>query len=141
MMNKLTTILLILFWFVGCESDDQNNLLPYVLVNETITLSNPEFINLQVPGGWAYANGGIKGIILYNINGNSFKAYERSCPHLLPSDCTRMTVEQSFKMKCPCDQSEFNIINGTPLTTKINYIAKEYKATLINSNTLKITNF
>jgi nitrite reductase/ring-hydroxylating ferredoxin subunit len=141
MINKLTTFLLIFFWFAACESDDQNNLLPYVMVNETINLSNPEFINLQVPGGWAYANGGIKGIILYNINGNSFKAYERSCPHLAPSACTRMTVEQSFKMKCPCDQSEFNILNGAPLTTNINYVTREYKATLINTNTLKITNF
>ncbi|MDP2089097.1 MAG: Rieske 2Fe-2S domain-containing protein [Flavobacteriaceae bacterium] len=126
---------------VNCESDDQNNLLPYVLVNETINLSNPEFINIQVSGGWAYANGGIKGIVIYNVNGNSFKAYERSCPHLLPSACSRMTVEQSFKLKCPCDQSEFNILNGTPLTPNINYVAREYKVTIINANTLKITNF
>lgn len=141
MINKLSVILLIFFWFVSCEQDDQNNLLPYVLVNETINLANPEFINLQVPGGWAYANGGIKGIIIYNLNSNSFKAYERSCPHLVPSACTRMTVEQSFKMKCPCDQSEFNILNGSPLTANINYVTKEYKVTIINANTLKITNF
>ncbi len=141
MINKLSVILLIFFWFVSCEQDDQNNLLPYVLVNETINLANPEFINLQVPGGWAYANGGIKGIIIYNLNSTTFKAYERSCPHLVPSACTRMTVEQSFKMKCPCDQSEFNILNGSPLTANINYVTKEYKVTIINANRLKITNF
>ncbi len=140
-MNKFSIFLLIFLMFSNCESNDQNNLLPNVPVNVTINLTNPEFINLQVPGGWAYAQGGIKGIIIYNVNGNTFKAYERSCPHLTPSDCTRMTVEQSFKMKCPCDQSEFNIINGTPITPKINYVALEYKVTLVNSTTLKITNF
>ena len=141
MMNKLTALLFILFYFSNCESDDQNNLLPMVPVNETINLSNPEFINIQVPGGYAYANGGIKGIVIYNINGSSYKAYERSCPHLVPSSCTRMTVEQSFKMKCHCDQSEFNILNGFPLTPNIKYVAREYKVTMINANTLKITNF
>lgn len=140
-MNKLKIILFIVFCILSCERDDQNNLLPYVQVNETINLANPEFINLQVPGGWAYANGGIKGIVIYNINGSSFKAYERSCPHLLPSACSRMTVEQSFKMKCHCDQSEFNILNGTPLTQNINYVAKEYKVTIVSSSSLKITNF
>ncbi|MDH3381234.1 MAG: hypothetical protein OEL54_00910 [Flavobacteriaceae bacterium] len=140
-MNKLIPFLFIFFWFSSCESDDQNNLLPYVIVNETINLTNPEFINLQVPGGWAYANGGIKGIIIYNLNGSSYKAYERSCPQILPSPCSRMTVEQSFKLKCPCDQSEFNILNGTPITPNINYIVREYKVTVINTNTLKISNF
>ncbi|HEX5743472.1 MAG TPA: hypothetical protein VFY09_06190, partial [Flavobacteriaceae bacterium] len=76
-----------------------------------------------------------------NVNGSSYKAYERSCPQILPSPCSQMTVEQSFKLKCPCDQSEFNILNGTPLTPNINYIVREYKVTVINSNTLKISNF
>lgn len=140
-MNKSVPFLFIFLWFSSCESDDQKNLLPYIIVNETINLTNPEFINLQVPGGWAYANGGIKGIIIYNLNGSLYKAYERSCPQILPSPCSQMTVEQSFKLKCPCDQSEFNILNGTPLTPNINYIVREYKVTVINSNTLKITNF
>lgn len=116
-------------------------MLPYVLVNETINLNNPEFINLHIPGGWAYSNGGNKGIILYNVNGTTYKAYERSCPHLAPSDCSRMLVEQSFKLKCPCDQSEFNILNGTALTAHIKYSVKEYKVTLVSSTILKITNF
>lgn len=140
-MNKLISFLFIFLFFLGCESDDQNNLLPYVLVNETINLSNPEFIDLQVPGGSAYAKGGIKGIVIYNLNGSSYKAYERSCPQIAPSPCSQMTIEKSLKMKCPCDQSEFNILNGTPLTPNINYVAREYKVTIISSSLLKITNF
>lgn len=140
MRGNLICFLFILF-SIACESDEQNNILPRVQVNETLNLSNPEFINLQVAGGWAYANGGISGLIVYNLNGSSFKVWERSCPHLKPSTCTRMTVENSFKMKCHCDQSEFNILNGSPLTAGINFGAREYKAILINATTLKITNF
>lgn len=140
-MKYFKTILLIFLFLINCESDDQNTILPKVPVNVTINLTLSQFNNLLVPGGWAYANGGIKGIIIYNVNNNTYKAYERNCPHLPPSDCTRMTVEQSFKMKCPCDASEFSILDGTPITPNINSRALEYRATIINTNTLKITNF
>ena len=140
-MKNFKTLLLIFILITSCESDDQNTILPKVPVNITVNLTLSQFNNLLVPGGWAYSDGGIKGIIIYNVNNNSYKAYERSCPHLPPSDCTRMTVEQSFKMKCHCDLSEFNIINGTPITPNINSRALEYRVTIINSNTLKITNF
>ena len=101
----------------------------------------PQYLNLQVPGGWAYTTGGIKGIIIYNVNGTTFKAFERSCPHLSPSNCTQMTIEDSIKMKCPCDDSEFNILNGASLTQGITHSAREYLVTRTSSSTLRISNF
>ncbi|PIR14816.1 MAG: hypothetical protein COV50_00620 [Flavobacteriales bacterium CG11_big_fil_rev_8_21_14_0_20_35_7] len=123
-------------------SPDNNNNLPNVPVNETISLNNPQFINLQFPGGWAYANGGIKGLIIYNFNGTEFAAFDRACPHLSPSQsCSQMIVESNIKLICPCDNAEFNILNGAPLTTGVLVGARAYRATLIGSNTLTITNF
>ena len=128
--------------FSNCTNHNQNNdILPYIPVNETINLSLPTYINLTVPGGWAYTTGGISGIIVYNINGTQFKAYERSAPHISPRSCSQMVVENSIRMKCPCDDSEFNILNGAPLTNGVSHSAREYLVTNLNGTVLRITNF
>jgi nitrite reductase/ring-hydroxylating ferredoxin subunit len=141
----LSISLTILLTSLSCSNrtPDNNPNLPNIPVNVTISLNSPSYINLQVPGGWAYSdNGGIRGLIIYNLNGNDFVAFDRACPHLSPTqNCSQMTVDSGIKMICPCDQAEFNILNGAPLTAGINVSAREYRATLIGSNTLSITNF
>jgi hypothetical protein len=142
-MKKHLFFMLFVFAFFGCSSDDidNNNNLPNVNVNETIFLNNPEFINLQVPGGWAYAQGGIRGIIIYHASTNLYLAFERSAPHLSPQDCSIMTVRSNIKMICGCDDSEFSIIDGSPLTDGIKYAARQYRVSIVGNNTLSITNF
>ncbi len=141
-MKKFFFAIITIFVLSNCTTDSQNNdILPYVPVNTTIDLTLPESVNLVVPGGWAYVSGGIKGIIIYNMNGTQFKAYERSAPHLPPSSCSQMVVENGLRMKCQCDDSEFNILNGAPLTSGITYSAREYLVTNLNGTILRITNF
>ena len=141
-MKKLLFLFVVILTFSNCSNDIQNNdILPNIPVNETIDLNLPQYINLIVPGGWAYAPGGVKGIIIYNINGTQFKAFERSAPHISPSNCSQMTVENGIKMKCSCDDSEFNILNGAPLTSGITYSAREYLVTNLNPTILLITSF
>lgn len=140
-MKKVFVLLMFISLF-GCNSENENNdVLPFVNVNTSIDLSLPEYINLQVPGGWAYTQGGINGIIVYNLNGTQFKAYERACPHIQPSQCTQMIVLNNVKMVCQCDNSEFNILNGAPLTEGITNFAREYLVTNLDGNVLRITNF
>lgn len=144
MSPKYLILFLSVLTLLSCSNGtpDNNDNLPNVPVNETISLNNPQYINLQFPGGWAYANGGIKGLIIYNFNGTEFAVFDRACPHLSPSQgCSQMIVESNIKMICPCDNSEFNILNGAPLTTGIMVGARAYRATLIGNNTLSITNF
>ena len=140
---KKIAFLLFFMTLLGCGSTTTpEDLLPYVAVNENVNLDLPQFVNLQVPGGWAYVSGGLKGIIVYNINGTQFKAFERAAPHLpLSKTCSRMDVVNGFKMVCPCDDSEFNILNGAPLTSGINYFARDYLVTNLNGAVLRITNF
>lgn len=144
MHNKFLTILFLTFLFVSCSSSspDNNDNLPNIPVNVTLSLNSPQYQNLLVPGGWVYAQGGIKGLIVYNFNNTEFAAFDRACPHISVSDaCSQMIVESSIKMVCPCDDSEFNILNGAPLTLGITVGARTYHAVLVSSSTLTITNF
>ena len=132
---------LLLFSFIiliGCESNE--NFSRCDIINPaTINLVNPQFINL-VPGGWAYASGGPRGLIIYNINNVSYKAFSRECPH--SNTCTSaMVVENNIKMVCPCDDVAFSILDGSPQTSGINDSVCEFKVTQISSTVLSVTNF
>ena len=44
-------------------------------------------------------------------------------------------------MKCPCDGSEYSIIDGSPQTSGYSNFAREYRVNVINPSTINITNF
>ena len=142
-MKNFTVLLLLIFTIFSCSGEDEreNNLLPEVPVDETIFLNNPEYINLQVVGGSAYSQGGISGIIIYHYSSNNYIAFERSAPHLSPQVCSQMDIKNGIIMFCSCDDSEFNILNGAPLTEGVNYQARQYRVVMTSSSTLRITNF
>lgn len=137
--------ILVLFFgmlFFGCTSNGINNdCFPFITVSETVNLDLPQFIDLQVPGGWAYTSGGHQGLILYNINGTQFKAFDRLCPGQNISSCSQMIVDSNLRILCQCDDSEFNILNGSPLTQGVTCFAKEYLVENLNGSLLRITNF
>ena len=139
-MKKLLVICTF-FLLVSCEKNDLNDVLPDIIVDEIIDLNLPQYINLQSPSGWAYTNGGLKGIVILNTGTGSqpFKAFDRACPN---NDCSSpMTFDGSLKLTCPCDDSEYSILDGSPQTAGNSHFAREYRALLINSATLNITNF
>lgn len=141
MKNILLLLLTLGLFSCNDNGDEFNTILPDVQVNKTIFLNNPEFIDLQVVGGWAYSQGGISGIIIYHSGINTYLAYERSAPHLSPQACSQMVVKNSLTMECACDDSVFNILNGGPMTDGVNYPAKQYRVLTTGPNTLQITNF
>jgi len=141
-LKKLLILILFPLLFACSDnSDELNRFLPDVPVNKTIFLANPEFINLQVVGGWAYTQGGISGIIIYHAGINNYLAFERSAPHRTPEPCSVMTVKNSLTMVCACDDAVFNLLNGAPMTDGIIYPAKQYRVLITGPNTLQITNF
>lgn len=134
-------LVLFIFIFVSCEKNDTIDDLPNQPVNVTINLDLPQYINLQTPTGWAYASGGIQGIFIQNTGtGNpNFKAFERACPNF---DCNQpMTFDGSLQLKCPCEESEYSILDGSPQNEGNKNYAREYKVTVVNSKTLNISNF
>ena len=141
MMRKGLILVLTVCFFSCTSSGGNNDCFPFVSVNETVNLSLPQFIDLQVPGGWAYTSGGHQGLIVYNLNGVQFKAYDRLCPGENISSCSQMIVDANLRILCQCDDSEYNILNGAPLTPDATCFAKEYLVENLNGTILRITNF
>lgn len=138
---RYSLLLSFLLIFMSCEKNDTIDLLPKKSVNIIIDLNLPQYIELQTPSGWAYTAGGLRGIIIQNagIGNPPYKAFDRACPN---NDCNLpMVFDGSLKLKCPCDNSEYSIIDGSPQTAGNNQFAREYRVLVINSNTLNITNF
>jgi len=140
-MRKAAVLVISILFFSCTNSGNVNDCFPFVTVNETINLDLPQYIDLQVPGGWAYAPGGLQGLIVYNINGQQFKAYDRLCPGQNLSSCSQMIVDSNLRILCQCDDAEFNILNGSPLTAGVECFANEYLVENLNGSLLRITNF
>ena len=141
-MKKNWFLILILVFAIQCSSNNAvNDCFPFVNVNENVNLDLPQYINLRVPGGWAYAPGGFQGLVIYNVDGNQFKAYDRLCPGENPSACSQMIVSNNLRLLCPCDDSDYNILNGAPLTSGATCFAQEYLVQNLNGSVLRITNF
>lgn len=82
----------------------------------TINLNYPQYQKLKLDGGYVYVDGGgLKGIILYRANENSYLAYERACPHHPGASGSIVQVDLStlFMIDHSC-RSTFNFSDGQP---------------------------
>ena len=141
-MFKKIFFLSIFISFLNCTSND--NLAGCIRpadLSISSDLNNPQYINALVPGGSAEVNGGYKGILILNVNGSDFVAYDKICP---VNDCNSpMTFERGIVLKCSCDDSEYGVgkgIGGAPQTAGFNCPAIEYRVT-INGSAIRISNF
>lgn len=126
---------------LGCtNSNKTNDCFPFIPVNISVNLDLPEFIDLRIPGNSDYTVGGQNGIVIYNINGTQFKAFDRACPNHI-TNCAPMEVENNIRLKCSCGGTEYNILNGKPLSGEGTCFAKEYFVENLNGTVLRITNF
>ena len=139
-MYKFFYILLIA-GFISCSNtDDGNPFLPNIPVSREVNLSNPSNNALLAVGGWVEVSGGIKGIVVYHASIDNYLAYDLACPHLTPSACTKMIVEDGLNMECTCDNTKFALALGGAPQSGTQYPAKQYRV-IKEGETLIITNF
>ncbi|OAD45544.1 Rieske (2Fe-2S) protein [Polaribacter atrinae] len=123
------------------NNDDLNNCIQALPLSYVTDLNNPQLLNANVPGGYVELNAGSKGVLLMNVNGTDFVAYDKLCP---AGDCTTaMTFNGSFILKCACDGSEYGVgkgIGGAPQTEGFICPAIEYRVTK-SGTALRITNY
>ena len=106
---------------------------PFLLENsfdQSINLALPAFDNLSYAGGsmyWPY--GGIRGLLLYNLNGNTIMAWEASCPNHELKSCSTLQTDAlvSPTASCSCEDYQYSLATGQPLTEGATYSLLFYK--------------
>ena len=139
-MKKIVVIILLLGLISCSNTEDPNKILPDIPVNVTLYLNNPSNNNLLSVGGWVETSGGIKGIVVYHASFDNYLAYDLACPHLQPSECVKMIIEDGLTMKCTCDDTEFALALGGAPQSGTQFPARQYRV-IKDGNTLIITNF
>lgn len=105
----------------------------------TVNLNYPQYQRLKLDGGYVYIDGGLKGIILYRANENSYLAFERACPHHPDASCAIVQVDGStLFMIDHCCKSSFNFSDGSPSGGPAERPLLQYR-TELNGTTLKVS--
>jgi hypothetical protein len=139
LMKKSFFLVVSILIFACADNTQVGNCLPNIAMSVSTDLNNPSNINTQTPGGFTILIGGEKGILLFNINGSTFVAFDLICPN---KDCSSpMTFDNGLTLKCACDESEYSVhLGGSPQTNGSNCPAREYRV-LKNGSSIRITNF
>jgi hypothetical protein len=105
----------------------------------TVNLNYPQYQKLKLDGGFIYMQGGLKGLILYRANENSYLAFERACPYHPGAGCAIVSVDAStLFMIDRCCNSSFNFSDGYPTGGPAERPLIQYRVDQ-EANVLKIT--
>jgi len=96
---------------------------PYLIdirFQREFNLSLPLYSNLNYVGGSLLVDGvGINGIILFNLNGSSFLAWEATCPNHPPENCSKLSIEGVLAV-CNCEEFQYSLATGQLLNPSEN---------------------
>ena len=138
-MKKIIYIVTISTLILSCNSKD--DYIADVYVNELIDLSLDPYNKLITPGSSIFANGGVKGIIIYHGVGNDYKVYDRNCSYEPSLSCSKIDSLDAGIAYCGCCPSFFLINdNGRSIYGPDLKDLKKYNWSLSNNNILRIFN-
>lgn len=125
MKNCFVLLITAVFSLHSCRKDD--NSIPFVRVDLTININEPQFSSLNTVGNWVYITGGSRGIILYRRTNDQFTALERHCPYdpsvssaYVQVDSTNITATDHT-----CNSS-FQLYDGAVTSGPSNKTLKQY---------------
>jgi nitrite reductase/ring-hydroxylating ferredoxin subunit len=114
-MKKYLFLAITSLFFLGCSNSENSNRNPYLpnySFSVDINLNLPTYSTLKyVSNSVYYPNAGVRGLIIFNTNGNSYNAFDAACPNQDLSDCSTMTIK-GINALCACDKKEYNLFTG-----------------------------
>jgi hypothetical protein len=123
----------------SCDNTDPEDEIPFALVNETINLTNQQYLSLQFNRGHVNIDGGVRGITIYRVSETEYRAFERNCSFEPLNTCARVEVDGSgLFLIDSCCSSSFDF-NGFPTGGPATLPLRQY-LTLLQGNFLTITN-
>jgi len=135
------TILLFLVALASCQPQLTDDPIPIIAFNDVvINLGLPAYQKIRVDGGMmAYNGAGVRGIIIYRVNANVYRAYERNCSYHPNEASSTVEIDASnlFLKDYSCG-SQFTKENGTPSGGPAWRPLRQYQ-TSVNGSVLTIT--
>ena len=127
---KIKYISFLLFTVLVISCVRNQNIVPYVYVNQYINISLPSYSSLNAVGGWIYITGGSKGIIVYRQSFDQFSAYDRHCTYNANDPCGKASVDSTNSfVECSCDGSQYQLYDGLVIQGPALYSLKPYQTT------------
>lgn len=124
---------------MGCAGDVNVSPIPNVPVEVEVNLNDIDNVALKQIGGFIYVAGGVRGIIVYRLSQNEYKAYDRNCTFQSTDACAIVSFHSSgFYIEDTCCGSVFDV-NGFPTGGPAEFPLKEYQVSRAN-DLLFITN-
>ena len=117
MTNKfdfVQNVILFLFLILGCSKDpiQRNPYLADIRFQRDLNLSLPLYNQLNFVGGSILIPDiGIKGVIIFNLTGNTFLAWEATCPNHIPESCSKLDIS-GVLAECSCENFQYSLATG-----------------------------
>jgi hypothetical protein len=129
-MIKSHLFISIFLILIACEPKVEESGVPNVAVNLEINLNDIDNATLKLIGGYIYADGGVRGIVIYHESVNSYKAYDRNCTFQPTDPCATVEMHSSgFYIEDTCCSSSFDL-SGFPTGGPALFPLKEYSVSL-----------
>ena len=126
---------------LGCTKSASHPV-PNIPFDITIDLSLPSYSSLLGVSGWAYVNGGSKGIIVYRRDINDFVAFDRHSPVDINGECTtplEPDADNFLQLNDLCNDATFSLYDGSPISGS-EYGLRMYQTAWDGNQSLRIYN-
>ena len=110
----IRNVLLFLVLILGCSKDpvQRNPYLADIRFQKNLNLSLPLYNQLNFVGGSILIPDiGIKGVIIFNLSGNTFLAWEATCPNHVPESCSKLDIS-GVLAECSCEDFQYSLATG-----------------------------
>ncbi len=125
-MKRILFLISLLLLIYSCDKDKYQ--FPDAQVNRFLYPNNVEFNGLNFPGGSAYINGGVNGILIFHDLFDNYIAYDRACTNEPLNNCEQIYIntEELNTLACHCCDSEYFIYDGAVMQGPANYSLHRY---------------
>ncbi|MCJ8292194.1 MAG: hypothetical protein HRT58_20120 [Crocinitomicaceae bacterium] len=141
MKVRFILFLMVSFLFTACPKNETHPV-PSVPFDFTIDISLPSYSPLMGVSGWAYVNGGSKGIIVYRRGIEEFIAFDRHSPADELGVCAQplVTDDNNFlQLNDTCNNATFSLYDGSPITNSV-FGLRQYQTLWDGNHSLRIYN-
>lgn len=141
-MKFLICILCIATLAFSCNKT-KNHPVPSLPFDTDINLTLPSYSALQGVGGYAYVQGGIKGLVVYRRGVNDFVCFDRMSTTENASDCDSGLVvnpDNNLVLDDPCSDAQFSLYDGSIVSGEVEFGLRQYLTAWDGNTKLRIYN-